>query len=98
MEKRINRFAVLADFKMKNRLLIGSQPHLRNLLPHPYIITFTHQDSTVAAIRTQKMHIVFHDDQITVPDQSLAAIDDLSCRRRPYRFSVLAGDIQTLPT
>ena len=87
MDKRINRFAVLADFKMKDRLLTGSQSHLRNLLPHPYLFTFAHQDSAVAAIRTQKMHIVFHDDQITVPDQSLAAIDDLSCGRGPYWYS-----------
>src|SRR5690348_10000542 len=73
--ERVDRLAVLANLEMQLVARARAGAHLRDLLTGFDLVAFFDQARAIVAVGRQETGIVFDDDQLTVAEQAVAAVD-----------------------
>ena len=64
--ERIDRFALLADFKMQYRLPTIPYPHCRYFLSANNLVTLFNKNLVVVCIGTQKRSVMLDDNKLSI--------------------------------
>lgn len=94
--QRVLRAAIHANFEMQLCLVAIIRAHFCNLAAGGHRLTLA--DQTLAVVRISAEHpiAVLDNDQFTVPQQAVTAVDDLPVCRGNYRLSRFTSDINAL--
>ena len=95
MSHWIDRAAVFPNFEMQHYPVAAVTSHFRNFLAGIHPVIFLDQAFTVMGIGTQESVIVLNNDQFTIADQAVAAIDHRTCCRGLDGLALSTTNIET---
>lgn len=92
----ITRVSIDADFKMQQGLIAVVPAHFGNLPAGRHPITFRDQPLFIVCIGAQHPIAVFDDDEFTVANQAITAVNHLTSSRCNDRLAFVAGNFNTV--
>src|SRR6267154_2941565 len=93
---RVDRLAETAYFEMELDLVGVGVAHLAYLLSLAHLLSLFDEDIAIVRVRRQIRAVVFDDDQLAVPAQTSARVDNASRRTGDHGLARFTRDIDTL--
>ena len=80
---------------MQLGLFVRTDAEPSDFLPACHPVSFLDIQPLVVCVRAQEFVIMFYDNKLSVSDESTAAIDHGTCRRRPHDLPASPGNIDS---